>query len=140
MASAMRKLTEIPDSGKLPSRSISELEWMMSEGLYVQLYSADGQRSVDVHCARLLDAVNSCAILAEACGLDLVALGDILDQVESVRRDNSAYARAYVGSRIADPYWQQKARRIVDLAPEGSGTREALRYLLATLVARNVLY
>lgn len=140
MALAVYKPLEARDLHKLPARNISEIEWTMSEGVAVELYSADGCRSVDVHCAQLLEAVNSCAVLAEACGLDLVALGDILDQIESAQRDDSAYAKAYIGSRITDPYWRQKAQRVVSLAPDGSGTREALRYLLATLVARNVLY
>lgn len=127
------------DLKKLPVRSIEDLQWILSEGLYVQLYSADGQRSVDVECAPLLEAINECAVMADACQLDLVALGSLLDQVEAARREDSAYARAYVSSRMPDPYWQAKAWRIVSLAPEGSGTREALRYLLATIKTHNVL-
>lgn len=128
------------DLKKLPVRSISELQWILSEGLYVQLYSADGRRSVDVQCAPLLEAVNDCVVLAEACKMDLVVLGSVLDEVESARRDGSTYAKAYVAQRIQDPYWLQKAQHIVSLAPDGSGTREALRYLLATLKLRDVLY
>ena len=128
------------DLGKLPARSIADLEWTMSEGLVVQLYSADGQRSVDVHCAQLQQALNECVVLAEACQISLITLGDILDQMDRVRRDDSAYARMYVDGRISDPYWRQSALHIVELAPDGSGTREALRYLLATVHAYNVLY
>lgn len=128
------------DLKKLPARSISELQWSLSEGLYVQLFSADGKRSVDVRCAPLLEAVNECVVLAQACQFDLIALGDLLDRIEAGRRDHSEFDRAYVNSRIQDPYWRQKAEHIVDLAPDGSGTREALRYLLATITLHDVLY
>jgi hypothetical protein len=127
------------DLGKLPARSIADLQWTMSEGLTVQLYSADGRRSVDVQCARLQEAMNACVVLAEACGIGLVELGDILDQLDHARREDSPYARLYAASRIPDPYWRERAQHIVDLAPEGSGTREALRYLLATVQAHDVL-
>lgn len=140
MAVALYKPLETRDLKKLPARSISELQWIMSEGLHVQLFSADGRRSVDVDCARLLQAVNNCVVLAEACDLDLVRLGDILDQVDHARHEGAIYAQSYVGHWLPDAYWQQKAQQIVQLAPEGSGTREALRYLLATLKLRNVLY
>lgn len=131
---------EARDLKKLPARSISELQWILSEGLYVQLYSADGKRSVDVKCAPLLEAINACVVLAQACQMDLIALGGLLDQIEAERRDHSEFARAYVDSHLRDPYWRQKAARIVELAPDGSGTREALRYLLATITPHDVLY
>lgn len=140
MAVVQYRPREIRDLKKLPVRSISELQWILSEGLYVQLYSADGRRSVDVQCAPLLEALNDCVVLAEACQMDLVTLGSVLDEVESARREGSTYAKAYVAHRISESYWLQKAQRIVSLAPEGSGTREALRYLLATLKLRDVLY
>ncbi|HEX7385814.1 MAG TPA: hypothetical protein VF285_00880 [Castellaniella sp.] len=131
---------EARDLGKLPARTISDLEWTMSEGLVIQLYSADGQRSVDVHCAELQQAMNECVVLAEACQISLITLGDLLDQMDRVRRNDSVYARMVIEGRIPDPYWRERALRIVELAPEGSGTREALRYLLATVHAHHVLY
>ncbi|CAM5189493.1 hypothetical protein CDEF62S_04192 [Castellaniella defragrans] len=134
------KPLEARDLKRLPARSISDLEWTMSEGLHVQLYSADGRRSVDVDCAALQEAMNDCVVMAEACQLDLVSLGGLLDQLDHAQRDRSLYAKIYVERRITDPYWQQRARHIVERAPDGSGTREALRYLLATIQARNVLY
>ena len=139
MAIAAYEPLETRSLDRLPARSISDLEWTMAEGLHIQLYSADGRRSVDVDCAALLEAMNECVVLAEACQLDLVSLGGLLDRLDHAQRDQSAYARIYVDSRITDPYWQQRARHVVNRAPDGSGTREALRYLLATTQARNVL-
>ncbi len=135
------KALEALDLDKLPVRSIDDLEWIMSEGLYVQLFSADGRRSVDVRCDLLLEAMNTCAVLAQACGLDAVTLGVVLDQIETAHRHPEAiFARRFVLSHVPDAYWHPRLARVVELAPEGSGTREALRYLLATIQLRDVLY
>ncbi|CAM5789515.1 hypothetical protein [Castellaniella caeni] len=135
------KTLEAVNLGKLPVRSIDDLEWIMSEGLYVQLFSADGQRSVDVRCDLLLEAMNACAVLAQACGLDATTLGEVLDQADIARRHpETIFAQHFVASHIPDAYWRPKLAHIIELAPEGSGTREALRYLLATVELRDVLY
>lgn len=123
----------------LPARSIADLGTAMCEGIALRLYSADGLRHVDIRGDQLLEAVNDCAILANACDVDFITLGDLLDQTEHSLRHPSPFARAYVRDRIRDPYWRRQARRIVGLAPDGSGTREALRYYLATQQAHDVL-
>lgn len=131
---------KLREPGILPVCSIADLEWVMSNGQAVRVFSADGQRSVEVDSAKLLPAFNTCMVMADALGLDRVALGTLLDQFEQDQQHGSTYARAYVRNRITDAYWLQQLQQVVRLAPDGSGTREALRYLLASVKTQNVLY
>lgn len=140
MAVMVYKPTQLGKLEEFPARSIAEIQLAMCDSPRARLYSMDGHRSVDVQCPQLLEAANSCMVLAQACDLNLVALGDVLDQAEHLHQGSSKYAQAYVKQRIPDPYWERLVERILHLAPDGSGTREALRYLLSTLKPINVLY